>query len=249
MYIITLKFTEWTLTRMLRFIILGLAALTFALVANAQFGKPKATPRTLAEITAERALADGTRRMQTIAGDVATLEQIDIDFAQQRLDEAYAGYTELCEDRSAPSDYWARNCFKLANLYRRGIAVSQDYSKAQDLYEELCLEQNHAEACTQQAYISFTGRNGSKDFANARKLYTVACNLKNAAGCGGLGAMTYAGQGGLMDKREGERLLQRSCRGGYDWACSRLVDVGGCRYSRYGNLSEAAKELCNRAGQ
>jgi len=234
---------------MLRLILLGFAALTLACSAQAQFGKPKATPRTLAEITAERALADGTRRLQAIAGDVATLEQIDIDFAQKRLDEAYAGYTKLCEDRTAPSDYWARNCFKLANLYRRGIAAPQDYAKAQALYEELCFQQDHAEACTQQAYVSFTGRNGTKDFANARKLYTAACNLKNAPGCGGLGAMTYAGQGGVRDKRHGERLLQRSCRGGYDWACARLVDVGGCRYSRYGNLSEAAKELCNRAGQ
>jgi len=199
----------------------------FSLSAAAQFGKPKPTPKNAAEYFAERALVDagrlaeGSYKDALADSDIAKLER-----SEARLAEALEGFTALCEDRSLPRDQWARNCFALGHMHRKGQGTEQDYAAAKIHYDAACLEGRHLEACMQQAYTSHKGSAGERDYEHARLLYSSACDLRHAGACAGLGNMLYRGLGGTEDRPKGTRLMQDACRDQYEWACSRLSDYG-----------------------
>lgn len=197
-------------------------------VASAQFGPERRdTPKSAEEILADRAMADAARLLQSQRRDIVSADDnIDIEQAQLWYDTARANYQALCDDRSAPQDVWVRNCYKLADIYRRGQGVGQDYGLAERLYRETCTTGRLTDACLQQAYIDHTGPTGQKDWPSARELYTIACDRGDAAGCAGLGNMQYRGQGGPANREAGARNLQSACAADYDWACERLRGFG-----------------------
>lgn len=205
--------------------------------ASAQFGKPKPTPISAEEYHAERALRDASRLTEGVAGrDIIKPEHgIDLERAQLRFDEAREIYTKLCENRSLPRDQWARNCNTLGDIYRRGMGVAQDYTAARTYYDDACLLGRHVNACMQQAFISQKGRDDDEpDMEHARKLYSFACNLRDPGACAGYGNLLYVGLGGTQDRPRGIRLMQDSCRDGYEWACTRLEEFGlPARINRY----------------
>lgn len=195
--------------------------------AHAQFGPERESPRTAKEIYADRAMNDAASLIRLTPKDVVTADDgIDIDRAQRWYDQARVRYEELCRDRSTKADAWSRNCFKLANIYRRGLGVTQDYPRAEKLYVAACQEGEHLESCLQQAYTDHTGNAGERDWPRARKLYEIACDLGDQSGCAGLGNMLYRGQGGNVDRSLGTALLQDACAGQYQWACERLEGFG-----------------------
>ncbi|MDJ0922373.1 MAG: tetratricopeptide repeat protein [Henriciella sp.] len=195
--------------------------------ALAQFGPKPPTPRVAKEIQADRAMVDASELVRTLYTDVVTEEDgIDPDQANKWYTLARNNYTELCENREAATDFWARNCYKLADIYRRGLGVTQNYRKASELYTEACLAGRHLESCLQQAHIDHVGNAGAKDWPNARQLYQTACDMGDASGCAGLGNMLYRGQGGAPDRIRGARLLQDACSDEYTWACERIVSYG-----------------------
>lgn len=201
--------------------------LALPLMANAQFGPERDSPRTAAEIYADRAMNDAASMIAMVPKDVVSLDDgIDLERAQIRYDQARARYETLCNARQTRRDAWSRNCYKLADIYRRGLGVTQDYQRARALYTTACLEGDHINACLQQAYIDHTGNAGETDWPNARKLYTVACNSGDPSGCAGLGNMLYRGQGGPADRVQGAELIQQACANEYDWACQRLEGFG-----------------------
>lgn len=234
----------------------GLALLTlsilFALSAAAQFGKAKPTPKSAEEYFAERALRDASRLTQGVAGRdiVRPSDGVDLQRAESRLDQAFEIYTKLCSDRTTPQDQWARNCFSLADMYRRGLGTEQDYDAAKRYYNDACLEGDHAASCIQQAYISQKVSGERADLEHARILYEQACDLKDPAGCAGLGNMMYAGLGGTRDRQRAANLLQDSCAEGYQWACTRLTEYGLCGAWRMAKTREAGdvseRLLCER---
>ena len=197
-------------------------------VSFAQFGPvDRETPRSAEEILADRAMSDAALLLPSRERDVITADDgVDLRQAQIWYDTARTNYQALCEDRSGPKDVWVRNCYKLADIYRRGLGVAQDYARAEALYRETCLEGDLTDACLQQAYIDHTGPSGERDWVSARELYGVACNRGDAAGCAGLGNMLYRGQGGPARREEGARHLQSACAADYDWACERLRGFG-----------------------
>lgn len=234
-------------------LLIAMAMLSSA--ASAQFGKQKPTPKNADEYFAERAMRDAARLTEGVAGRdiIRSVDGIDLERAEERLDEAFAIYERLCTDRNLPQDQWARNCFALADMYRRGLATEQNYSVARLHYDAACLEGRHTESCIQQAYISQKGPDTEIDVEHARALYQHACDLKEAAGCAGLGNMMYAGIGGSRNRLEAAELLQDSCAEGYQWACTRLSEYGLCGAWRMattrqdGEVSELL--LCDRLSQ
>ena len=210
-----------------RLIVFAVGIMFLPVAANAQFGPKQPTPFSPEELYADRAYAEAGRLSHGVPGGTATLgEDIDLDRAQERFDSARAAYQAICDDADAPQDQWARNCYQVGDMYRRGIGVSQDYTLARRLYDRACLEGDHISSCTQQAYLSHIGRGGRQDMIHARQLYAHACDLDDARACAGLGNMLYRGQGGDQDRTRGSRLLQQSCADKYDWACERLKGFG-----------------------
>ena len=227
-------------------------SLVFAMSAFAQFGKPKPTPKTTEEYFAERALRDASRLTQGVAGRdiIRPSDGIDLQRAESRMDEAFNIYTNLCSDRALPQDQWARNCFALADMYRRGLGTEQDYDLARTHSDAACIEGRHTGACMQQAYISQKGSDGEPDLEHARALYDQACELDDPGGCAGLGNMVYAGLGGPRDRQQGANLLQASCADGYQWGCTRLTEYGLCTAWRMARSTEGGQVserlLCER---
>lgn len=207
-----------------------LTFLALSLPAAAQFGAPPPTPASPTELYADRAYAEASRLSAGVGGEVITKEALfDLERSQQRFDEARQYYQAACDDRSQPTDQWTRNCYKVAEMYRRGIGSTQDYRLARKLYLDACRDGDHVDACLQQAHLSHVGRDtreAPQNYELARELYTRACDLGDPSGCAGLGNMLYRGQGGEQDRTRGSRLLQRACADDYDWACERLQAFG-----------------------
>ena len=179
-----------------------MASGALSLPASAQFGPETVARPDAAELAADRAVKDG------------------------RFDEARAAYREACQQKSRQKEVWGRNCRKLADLHRKGLGGRQDYEAARGLYDQACFGGRDAQSCMQQAHTSFKGIDGNEDMAYARKLYKQACDLNEAQGCAGYGSMLYRGQGGVMKRDEGKRLIQQACADGDPWACERARGYG-----------------------
>jgi TPR repeat protein len=211
-------------------------AIALTATASAQFGKPEPTPKNADEYFAERAMRDAARLTYGVEGRevIKDADGIDLARAEERMEEALAIYDQLCSDRTLPRDQWARNCFALGDMHRRGSGTEQDYAKAKLLYDAACFDGRHAGACVQQAYISQKDNDGDIDLDHARALYVQACSLNDPGGCAGLGNMMYMGLGGPRDRPRAVRLLQDSCADEYEWACTRLIEYGlPTRLDRY----------------
>lgn len=207
-----------------------LSLIMLALPAAAWRGDTQPTPPSAQELYADRAYAEAARAVAGVAGNVIPYDAVfDLDRSQDRFATARTTYLDLCAQRDLPQDQWARNCYKAAEMFRRGLGLSQDYRQARELYTAACLDGAHIEACLQQAHLSHVGRDireAPQDYPLARRLYTRACSLDSPSGCAGLGNMLYRGQGGEQDRTRGSRLLQQACRNEYDWACQRLRVFG-----------------------
>lgn len=199
----------------------------FTLPASAQFGAKQETGKSTEEIQAERAYRMAVDLSQG-GGEFSPPEitGLDLERSAQLLAGALDVRQRYCDDRSRPTDQWARNCKIVGDYYRKGIAVEQDYAQAKIHYEAACFNGENAEACVQQAYLDHKGRAGEQDRDAAYKLYKQACDLGSARGCAGYGHMLYFGQGGVSDRDEGRSILQKACVDGDAWACERLRDLG-----------------------
>ena len=212
----------------IRFLTMLCLAIALSTSAWAQFGKSKPTPKNADEYFAERAMRDAARLTEGVLGREVIRESdgVNLERAEARMEEAFEVFDRLCYDRALPQDQWARNCFSLADMHRRGHGTTQDHAAAKTLYDEICFSARHAGACVQQAYISQLGTGGSVDLEHARSLYDRACDLKDPGGCAGLGNMMYMGLGGSRDRSRAVSLLQGACADEFDWACTRLIEYG-----------------------
>ncbi|WP_084397766.1 tetratricopeptide repeat protein [Henriciella aquimarina] len=178
------------------------AAAALAPSASAQFGREEVARPDAKELYADRAMKNGW------------------------YDDAMENYTNACNDKTRQKAVWARNCRKLADMYRMGKGTQQDYSRAGSLYEEACYDGRDAKSCRQQAYLKFEGVGSDKDLPDARKLYKQGCELDDQTSCGGYGSMLYRGQGGEMKRDEGKRYIQEACDAGDEWSCERARGFG-----------------------
>ena len=202
--------------------------------------------RLIWDVSDHGGVVDAGRLSQGVYGDLVTeADETDLRRAQIRFDEAREIYAQLCADTERPRDQRARTCHALADMYRRGAGVMQDYDRAREHYDWACLSGDHAPSCMQQAYTSHTDHDGEVDYRHARRLYSHACTLGHSAACGGLGNMLYAGLGGSKDRRAGIDLMQNACAAEDAWSCSRLSTYG-CLHAGSDQLTDLCRVMTGR---
>ena len=118
-----------------------------------------------------------------------------------------------------------RGCIALAHTLRIGDRVPQDFERAFALYAKACDMDNPA-GCSGVAYMHNQGNGVDQDFDAALEAYKEACDLGEMSGCAGAGNILVAGQASTRNRTEGARLLRQACANEYDWACTRLRDLG-----------------------
>jgi TPR repeat protein len=119
-----------------------------------------------------------------------------------------ADCSKQCSAGDAPS------CATLGFMYEKGKGVALNDAKAFEHYDRAC-KKGDANGCTGVAFLYSKGRGVAADPALADKMLRDACDKGNARACSGLGH--EARIGGKND--EAVRLLERSCKLGYERAC------------------------------
>ncbi|KCZ52994.1 tetratricopeptide repeat protein [Hyphomonas pacifica] len=156
-------------------------------------------------------------------GDVKrTQAEIALEEARSSLEGNRAARSDALT-ACASRDYDA--CFRLGDMYRRGMGGLQDYEKAAEAYRKSCNGKN-GEGCAGLAYLTTHGRGVDADPVKARVLYEKSCDYGELSGCAAYGNMLYTGQGGSKNVAKGQRLLQDACDRDYEWACDRLTGLG-----------------------
>ena len=67
-------------------------------------------------------------------------------------------------------------------MYEKGIVVTQDYAKANELYLKSC-NANYGESCNNLAINYYKGYGLSLDTQKAKELFKKACDLKYQFSC------------------------------------------------------------------
>jgi TPR repeat protein len=155
-------------------------------------------------------------RVERSQAEIA-LENAKETFAEQRAARQEAN--TACAAR----DYEA--CVTAGDSYRKGTGGTQDYGLALKAYERACKGDN-GKGCATLAYMTMLGRGMDADPVKARSLYKESCDLDEVSGCAGYGNMLFTGTGGAKNVPEGTRILQDACNRDYEWACTRLDELG-----------------------
>lgn len=148
--------------------------------------------------------------------------EIAYEQAAETLETTRAERAEAIRSCGA-KDYDA--CFRLGDMYRKGLGGAQDYKLSADAYKKAC-NGDHGAGCAGLGYLTSYGRGVDQNPVQARRLYEKSCHLDETSGCAAYGNMLYTGKGGRKDVAEGRRLLQDACDKEYDWACERLTNLG-----------------------
>ena len=98
-------------------------------------------------------------------------------------------------------------------------------SSAERLYKKAC-RSDDINACATLGYLFNTGFNGEPDDEQSRRYYKLACDADLTSACAAYGNQLYGGVGGGYKRAEGKALLQATCDDGFEWSCTRLVDLG-----------------------
>ncbi|MDP3460137.1 MAG: toll/interleukin-1 receptor domain-containing protein, partial [Hyphomonas sp.] len=87
-------------------------------------------------------------------------------------------------------------------------------------------------------YNYYGGYDNTLDGAEARRLYTKACDDGDALGCGNLGVVYANGDGVTQDYTEARRFFNKACNGGAAWSCR---DLGLVYYYGHGVVQDYAE--------
>lgn len=116
-------------------------------------------------------------------------------------------------------------CFKLADMQRTGAGGAQDLAAAAKTYKFVC-EAKDGRGCAGLAYLTVQGRGVTKNQTEGRALYKRACDYGDVSGCAAYGNMAFTGAGGRKDTVAGTQALTNACEQDYEWACTRMRDLG-----------------------
>jgi len=133
-------------------------------------------------------------------------------------------------------------CFKLAEMQRTGKGGAQDLAGAAKSYKTMC-DGRDGRGCSGLAYLTVQGRGVAANQTEGRALYKTACDYGDVSGCAAYGNMAYTGTGGRKDIQAGTNALTLACNRNYEWACTRMRDLGV--YDPKDNSFERLKSLRN----
>ncbi len=155
-------------------------------------------------------------RVERSQAEIA-LEQAQDRQTKQKL--ARDAAAEACASKQIDS------CFKLADMQRTGSGGAQDLAAAAKTYKIVC-EAKDGRGCAGLAYLTVQGRGVAKNQTEGRALYKQACDYGDVSGCAAYGNMAFTGAGGRKDTVAGTQALTNACDRDYEWACTRMRDLG-----------------------
>ena len=155
-------------------------------------------------------------RVERSQAEIA-LEQAQDRQAKQKA--ARDAATEACAAKQI------EGCFKLADMQRTGSGGLQDLAGAAKTYKIVC-EAKDGRGCAGLAYLTVQGRGVTKNQTEGRALYKQACDYGDVSGCAAYGNMAFTGAGGRKDTVAGTQALTNACDQDYEWACTRMRDLG-----------------------
>lgn len=135
------------------------------------------------------------------------------------LERAAQLYGKGCD---AGSGY---GCYYLANLHYNGQGgLTKDVNRIAQLNSKAC-DANIAAACTTIGLNYETGDSSlGRDLSKANMLYRKGCDGEDVRGCAYLGQNLFAALGIAKDDVESRRLLDKACKAGNDYGCTRLKE-------------------------
>lgn len=145
------------------------------------------------------------------------LEQAEARTAKQKAEREAAGKACTAGEMEG--------CFRLADMQRTGTGGPQDLKAAAAAYRTMC-EARDGRGCAGLAYLTVQGRGVSENKTEGRALYEKACDYGDVSGCAAYGNMAYTGTGGRKDVRAGTDALTKACNRDYEWACTRMRELG-----------------------
>ena len=151
-----------------------------------------------------------------------TQAEIALEETQGRQAKAKAA-REAAEAACAAKDL--EGCFKLADMQRTGTGGLQDLKAAAKTYKTMC-DAKDGRGCAGLAYLNVRGRGVTENQTEGRNLYKKACDYGDVSGCAAWGNMAYTGTGGRKDVVAGTQALSDACDREYEWACTRMRDLG-----------------------
>lgn len=110
------------------------------------------------------------------------------------------------------------NCLKPEGLYRTGVAVPQDPTKAVFLYQNACTS-GQINACFNIAYLHYAGVGVPQDKHNAAYIFGLACDNAHPMSCYNAGRMYESGDGVVADATRATSYFKRACTMGITLAC------------------------------
>ncbi len=121
----------------------------------------------------------------------------------------------------------AQNTGQAIVYYQRAIAINpkHDAARASLSLATLKLARPATSAVpktSRQAYDQGKAAHERKDYADARRLYTIACNGNDANGCFELGYTYEVGEGAAPDKARAAQLYDRACTLHDAYSCNNL---------------------------
>jgi TPR repeat protein len=93
-----------------------------------------------------------------------------------------------------------------AGTWHRRMSATQR-REAIALLNDSCTTANVAQACLFAGLMQIRPSDPARDAADARRLFTRACTLREATGCVGVASILYFGEDGAPDRAEAERYL------------------------------------------
>ncbi|MBA3068378.1 MAG: sel1 repeat family protein [Hyphomonas sp.] len=159
----------------------------------------------------------------------AQFDQVERSQAEIALEQAQARQAKQKIAREAATAACAANlidgCFKLADMQRTGAGGAQDLAAAAKTYKLVC-EAKDGRGCAGLAYLTVQGRGVARNQTEGRALYKKACDYGDVSGCAAYGNMAFTGAGGRKDTVAGTQALTNACEQDYQWACTRMRDLG-----------------------
>ncbi len=117
-----------------------------------------------------------------------------------------------------------KSCTTLGYMYNMGYGVTEDKSKAVELYRKAC-NLNNARGCASLGYMYEKGYGVIENKSKAVELYRKGCDLNDGYGCTNLGVMYSNGYGVTKDKSKAVILYRKGCTLGNQKACKFKSDI------------------------
>lgn len=114
-------------------------------------------------------------------------------------------------------------CFILGQRFLNGKHVQKNEKQAFKIFHEACERFKEVSSCTNTGALYEFGVGTKRNYKEAIKFYTLACDKDNKSSCLNLGMLYSKGKGVKKDLKKALKLIQKSCRLDDSKACYNLA--------------------------